>query len=515
MNDVVLKYLKEQGYNNISTDYYNYINTWDSWWRNEVDEFQKYHDQTGTERKMYTLGMAKRVSEDWSSIIYSERDEIVSEAKTKKQTEKNNEYLKKKFEDLGVYDDLPETFEKAMASGTEVAVIRVKHATIDKDKKLKVTERTKLDVIYVAANQIIPLKVEHGKIVDIAIVSEDIVDGKKEYYIEIHKLIYNKNLKKDVYYIYDTYLDDKGNKINKKDIAESYTLNSSIPLFSVMKPAIANPINENYNIVNGMGFSVFGNAEDQLKACDITYHNFVMDFYLGGKKVFYNKKIAKTKIKQLKDNKGNVKEEEIQVYPDDIMKQQWMTYGDEQMNLKEEPAVTEYNPKLRVEEDTAGINFALNMLSFKCGLGKGYYRFDRETGSIVTATQYHGDKQDLIKNANKHRKRADKFVQGIGKAILLLGRVLFKESVTEDCKISIIDKDGFMTDTETAKQEFRQDIAQGIRKAWEYRVKFLSEAEETAKAILADEDIENIDLEDDNKNVSNKRQKLQKSDKKE
>ena len=67
--------------------------------------------------------------------------------------------------------------------------------------------------------------------------------------------------------------------------------------------------------------------------------------------------------------------------------------------------------------------------------------------------------------------------------------MLFKEKVTEDCSVTITDKDGFMVDTETAKQEFRQDIAQGIRQAWEYRVKFLGETKEIAKAMVADEEI--------------------------
>ena len=111
----------------------------------------------------------------------------------------------------------------------------------------------------------------------------------------------------------------------------------------------------------------------------------------------------------------------------------------------------------------------------------------------VTATQYVGDRQDLIINANKHRKNVDEFVSGICKAILLLGRILFKEPVTEDCVVNITDKDGFMVDTETAKQEFRQDIAQGIRKPWEYRVKFLGEDKETAKAMVSDEEIKNIE----------------------
>ena len=94
MNNVILKYLRNKGYDTVSTDYYNFINIWEAWWKNQV-EFHKYHDQTGKERKMFSLGMAKRLAEDWSSILFTERDEIATEAKTKDQTEVNNKYLNK------------------------------------------------------------------------------------------------------------------------------------------------------------------------------------------------------------------------------------------------------------------------------------------------------------------------------------------------------------------------------------------------------------------------------------
>ena len=492
MNNVVLKYLKDKGYDTVSTDYYNYIELWESWWKNEVD-FHKYHDQTGKERKMFSLGMAKRLAEDWSSILFSERDEISTETKTAKQTKINNEYLNKQLKVLKVYKDLPIAIEKAVAMGTAGAIIRVKHAKVDKQGRLYADERTKLDIIYLEASQIVPLRIEHGVIIDVAIVSENTVKSKKEYYVELHQLKYDKKQGKEIYEISNNYLDENGNEINKEGIVKSYTINSSVPLFSIIKPAIANPIDIKYNNVNGMGFSVYGTAIDQLIACDITYNNFVMDFYLGGKKVFYNKKITKTKTRQIKDSNGNVREEEYEVYPDDVMKQQWATYGEEIENLKDNPVVTEYNPKLRVEEDKAGIQFALDMLSFKAGLGTKYYEFNGT--SVVTATQYVGDRQDLIVNANKHRKSVDDFVSGICKAILLLARVVLKENVTEDCTVTITDKDGFLVDTETAKQEFRKDIAQGIRKAWEYRVKFLGEDKETAKAMTANEEIANVNVE--------------------
>jgi len=490
MNNVVLKYLKEQGYGTVSTDYYKWIECWENWWKNEVD-FHKYHDQSGTQRKQYTLGMAKRVSEDWASILFTERDEITTQGRTQNQTKANNEYLAKQLKVLKVYQDLPIAIEKAMATGTAGAILRVNHVKKDKKNNLIADNRTRLDIIYVGAKQIIPLKVEHGKIVDVAIVSEDNIENKKQYYVEIHKLSYNNKLEKDIYYIENVYLDENGKEKEKEGIAKNYTTNSSVPLFSILKPAIANPLDTSYNNINGLGFSVYGTAIDQLKSCDITYNNFVMDFYLGGKKVFYNKKIVNTKTVQIKDIDGNIKEEQIELYPDDITKQQWKTYGDEMSNLQEEPALTEYNPELRVEEDKEGIQFALNMLSFKCGLGTKYYEFNGS--SVVTATQYVGDRQDLIVNANKHRKNVDEFVSGICKAILLLGRILFKENVTEECTVIVTDKDGFMVDTETAKQEFRQDIAQGIRQAWEYRVKFFGEDEDTAKAMVKDEEIEDIE----------------------
>ena len=488
MNEVILKYLKKQGYKNVSTNYYNWIDLWEKWWRDEVD-FHKYRDDSGTERKMYTLGMAKRLAEDWSSILFTERDEIVTEASNEEQTKKNNEYLAEQLKVLKVYKDLPTAIEKAMATGTAGAIIRIKHAKVDKQGNLFADKRTKQDIIYMSANQIIPLRVEHGEIIDVAFVSEDTIEDKREYYIEIHKLTYKEKLEQDVYQISNTYIDENGEEILKKDIAKSYNINSNIPLFSILKPAIANPINENYNVINGLGFSVYGTAIPQLKVCDITYHNFAMDFYLGGKKVLYNKKIVDTKT--ITDENG--KERQVAIYPDDLTRQQWKTYGSEMENLKTEPAIKEYNPDLRVEEDTAGIQFALNVLAFKSGLGTGYYKFDSGRGTVITATQYVGDRQDLIANANKHRKNVDEFVCGIGKAILLLGRILFKKPVTEDCIVKITDKDGFMVDTETAKQEFRQDIAQGIRQAWEYRVKFFGEDEEKAKKMVADEEIENIE----------------------
>ena len=225
MNNVILKYLRNKGYDTVSTDYYNFINIWEAWWKNQV-EFHKYHDQTGKERKMFSLGMAKRLAEDWSSILFTERDEIATEAKTKEQTEVNNKYLNEQLKILKVYKDLPIAIEKAMAMGTAGATIRVRHAKVDKQGKLFADERTKLDVIYLEASQIVPLKVEHGVVIDVAFVSENIVEDKKEYYVELHQLKYDEKQKKEIYKI-------SNNEENKTVLTNSLILDKSFILDTI------------------------------------------------------------------------------------------------------------------------------------------------------------------------------------------------------------------------------------------------------------------------------------------
>ena len=75
-NNVVIKYLASLGYS-INTSYYSYVKLWKEWYQNFVPKFHEYYDQNGDKQELFRLGMAKRSCEDWSSILYSERDNIV------------------------------------------------------------------------------------------------------------------------------------------------------------------------------------------------------------------------------------------------------------------------------------------------------------------------------------------------------------------------------------------------------------------------------------------------------
>lgn len=491
-NNVVIKYLKKLKYEP-DTSYYPYIALWKEWYENYVPEFHKYYDQYGEKREIYKLGMAKRVCEDWSSILYSERDSIVCE------NENNSRYLEEELNKLKFNDVIPQNIETAFWSGTVGTILRVKNASIESvggKSQLTANEKTKYSLVSVNASQIVPLRVEDGKIIDVAFVSSTKIEDKIAYYIEIHEL------KENGYVIKNKYIDEDGNeKSNEKVLSEFYTY-SNIPLFSILSPRVVSNIEDN----NGLGLSIYANAIDQLKGCDIAYNNFVQDYYLGGKKIFYNKKLVRYEMKTYKNKKGEAVTVEIPIFPDDLMKQQWQVVGDPDENPSADSLITEYNPELREQENENGNNFALGLLAFKCGLGKSYYKFQSD-GSIVTATQAILDNQDLVGNAKKHRSAVNDYTIGIVRAILLLGRILFKvNGLDENDEINLVDKDGFMVSEEDLKEQYMQEIAAGLRSKVSYLVKFNGMTEEQALKELQyirteDTNAPNIEDEEDDTEV--------------
>lgn len=472
MNETILKYLRSKGYNP-DESYYSRIKEWIEIWKGKTDWHKYYvvYEGKAEKKEMYSLGMAKRVSEDWSSICWTEKDTVTT-------TKKNQKILDSVLTKMQFNKRLPSSIEKSAYSGTCGAILRPKNFKKVGDR-LILSSFSKLDLIFLNASQIVPLRVESGNVVDCAFISEEKKSKKKIYYIEIHELIIQKNQNNEEvenYRIRNIYINEKGEEITKKGVIKEYYINSDISLFSLLRPPIDNPISEN----NGLGFSVYGGAIDQLKSCDINYHNFVMDFYLGGKKVFYNKRLTGI------DENGN------EVSPDDLSKQQFQIVGDPNLNIADNSLIHEHNPDLRVEDNTNGLQFSLDLLSFKCMLGTKFYQFDTSSRE-VTKAEYLGGKQDLVKNAKKYRSNVDEFIINICRGILLLRRILFNNKVNENDKIEVANTDGFLVSEEELKQQYLEEIAAGLRQPWEYRVKFFGEDEETARAMIEDKQLDKKD----------------------
>jgi len=465
-NNIVIKYLKTLGFNP-QTSYYGNVSYWKEWYENDVKKFHEYHDEEGTKREIYRLGMAKRGCEDWSSILFTEKDQMTCDDKT------NQEYLDDVLssDKLNFEGVIPQSIESAFWSGTLATIVRIENA-IKKGNNLVADDKTKLSLVNVTAEKIIPLKIVDGKIIDVAFVSKTVIESDDVYYIEIHEL------KENGYHISNIYINEKGEPKKNPNVLDSYDTYSNIPLFSLLKPNIVNNIENS----NGLGLSVYANATDQLKGCDISYNNFIMDIYLGGKKVFYNKSLVKYDVRTITDNEGNTVRQEIPIYPDDLTRQQFKVLDGDLSNTNEDTLIHEYNPDLRGEENEKIVNFALNLYSFKLGLGKGYYKF--ENGTVVTATQYLGENKDLVGNAKKHRRALNDYTVGIAKAILLLGRILFKKGTDENDTIQLTNKDGFLVSDEELQDQYRQDFQAGLMSKLTYLMKARGMTKEQAQAEL-------------------------------
>jgi A118 family predicted phage portal protein len=462
MKDIVIKYLNSKGYI-INKDYYNIIDILKDWYNDDVSNHTTYRDSFGIERRLNTLGLAKTICEDYASLIYAETDEIKSDI------ENQNEHIKQMIDNYNFNEIIPNAIEKSCWSGTVASIIKLENILLQNGKFIASNE-SKKKLVIVDAQNIIPLKIENNEIIDCAFVFETIKDNKKLVYIETHIL------KGESYEITNIYLDIKtGKEVIVEGIIPSFVINTKTPLFSILKTPKNNPVEDN----NGLGFSIFGNALIQLKGCDIAFNNFIKDFELGGKKIIYNKKLITYKTVTYSD--GTTKQ--VPKYPDDIAKQQFMLVGDE-LDGDSKELIHEYNPSLRVEENIKGIQTSLDLLSFKCGLGKNFYSFEKNGITKKTATEYSGEKQDLIRNCKKFRNNLTKFISNTIKANLFLDRVVFNEKVTEECEIMIDNKDGFLVDDEAVKESARKDLALGVISKVEYRMIVFKETEEVATEMI-------------------------------
>ena len=80
--------LKELGYATVSESFYAKIQEWKSWHEGDVKGFHQYRIRNGekiVKCKRYTLGMGKKVPEDWANMLMNERVEMTVDGDKEQQ----------------------------------------------------------------------------------------------------------------------------------------------------------------------------------------------------------------------------------------------------------------------------------------------------------------------------------------------------------------------------------------------------------------------------------------------
>lgn len=479
MNKVIEFLQKNFGYSDLTIDYYQKINEWIDEWRGK-SSWLDVKTIDGKTYPMYSLGMAKRSSEDLSSIITSEPFTI--------KASKNNEILQKDIEKVKLFEKLPKAIEIMAYTGTVGTVIRIKNVEVVGENEkayLRKTNKTKKEIINIKASQILPLTWENDELIDVAFTSDltKMIGGKQKKitYIEIHQL------KEKGYQITNVYLDaENGKPIEIEGVIPTYNTLSQVPLFAINKIPKTNIYENNM----GLGMALFGDSQDQLQMLDLVYNNFGQDFKLGQKIMVINKKLTRIEQEEYTDKDGNLKIRQKVLYPTDLQKQQFMEITDGLMgDTTNAPYIYEYNPDLRVGDNKEGIQFALDNFAFKIGFGTHYYSF--ENGSLTTATEAVLSRQDFVVNGNKIRKTTNEYLKAICKALLLSEKMLGNSNIDETQEIEIAEVDGFLQDEETMRQKLREDAMAGYISKKRYLMKAYNMTEEEAIAEL--EEIDNED----------------------
>ena len=461
--NLAVDYLNKKYSASMSTEYYEKIKVWRMWWENYVKDVHTYRelgvDNAPRQRELYRLGMAKRITEDWAALLLNEKTAITCDDKP------SGEWLNNvALEDNNFWSEANELLEKAFAFGTGAFIARADGAKINESGKIIKDKECKAAIEYVDALSIIPLSVEKSKITEVAFVSEFTRRGKECVYLETHTKEEDGN-----YQIENEYFEVSGGTMKKTELPEGIApiihTGSPHPWFALVYPNITCNIRE----CNGLGMSVYANAIDNLKAVDIAFNNFVKDFKLGGKKVFYNKDMLLT------NSEGKT------ITPDDVVQQLFQQVGDG-MEFDAKQMVQEFNPSLRVTENKDGVQAQLDYLSFKCGMGTKRYQFTQS--GIKTATEYSGERQELVQHAQRHATVIKSALKTLCAALLYIGKEFCGENVKPEAVIEINCEDGFVIDNETAKENDRMDIRDGIMQPWEYRVKWYGETPEEAKAAI-------------------------------
>lgn len=472
-----IKYLNKAKHWQIQGGYYAHIEEWKNWWQGWYEPFHLIREQkvdgSLCGRKMYRMKMPKRACEDWASLLLNDKTTVTVEDTASSQwlLGEDQEQTGGQLGRMEFWPNANALVELAFRSGTGAFVLGAENLTVQNGKAVPSPD-AEMTLDYLPAECILPITVRHGKIIDVAFASEVIADGKSCIYLQTHRL------QKDGYHIQNEYFTSNSESSEEADyqpaplpagMASSFVTGSATPWFAIFSPNIVKTFPEG----PGLGMSIFAEALDQAKQCDLAFDNYCRDIFLGGKKVIYTRNL----LKQWIDEKGDV-----HYSAPDMMRQQLFICPEGGNDPDRTPEWHEYNPDLRVEANGQAVQDALDYFSFKVGLGTHHYQFD--SGNVGTATQYNGDRQDMVQHANRHQIRIEAALLQLFRSMLWMGKTLLGAAVDPETLITINFDDSYITDSQTRRAQDKDDALSGFIPKYRYNMEWRGMSETEAKAAV-------------------------------
>lgn len=452
--------LKDLGYQTVSPEWYDRIADWDSWYKGDVENFHHYEVWNGQQKvdcHRYTLGMAKKVCEDWANLLMNEKVKITLEG------EAEQEFVDKVFEDNDFEINANELQEKGAARGTYAIIPRIVGGRVDKDGNI--LDGGSIALEYVTAEHIYPLTWSGRKITECAFGAVIHDEEKKYAYLQLHVKENGLYVIRNLFYR-ATDGEVGGEPVSASEVKGYESVPPAVhtgsdkPQFVIGRYNIANNIADG----NPMGIAVYANAIDPLKGVDIAYDSYINEFVLGKKRVMVKPEATKLINGEMAFDPNDLA---YYVLPED---------------MNDGTIITPIDMSLRTAEHTQGLQDNLNVLSAKCGFGENHYRFDN--GNISTATQIISENGTLFRTIKKHEIILEKVLVNLCRILLRMGNTYMNAGLDEDVEISVDFDDSIIIDKATEEEKWYRMLAAGLMRPEEARALLMNEDEETAKAAL-------------------------------
>ena len=461
MSNAVIIKLNELGYTTIPDSFYSKVYEWKSWYQGDVKGFHNYTVQNGERQvkcRRYSLGMGKKLCEDWANLLMNEKVQITLEG------QKEQDFIDLVLTENNFTVKANEMQEMKSALGTVAYVPRVIGQEISESGDIVPGNASGIVLDYVTIENIYPLSWQNGYISECAF-SSDVTRGGKDYlYLQIHRRENNGNyvIENRIYRYDNEQLADE-QLVNVKgfeNIPPVVHTGSDKRQFVIDRPNIAN----NVNYLLPTGIAIYANAIDVLQGVDIAYDSYVNEFKLGKKRI-----MVKPSAAQYLDGTPAFDPDDVVFYvmPEDT---------------EDGAVVTPIDMTLRTAEHNTGIQDQLNILSSKCGFGETYYRFDG--GSVATATQVISENSTMFRTIKKMEIVLEQALVELCRILLRLGNTAMNAGLNENVEISIDFDDSIIEDKQTDFSRDMQLLSAGIMNDWEFRMKWMNEDEATAKAAL-------------------------------
>lgn len=467
----------------IPSTYYHEVSKWEDWYKGYVESFHKLtinNNAVITTRNRASLKFGYKLCSDWGSLLLSEDVKIsIDDGSKCSGANKSSIFIQgTDGNDGGVlgstkfWSKIHTSVQEMFGLGTMAIIPNLLGIEVSENGDIIRADNGSIDLVYTNAKYMLPISGSNGVIRECAFAYPIIQNNKRYLMIQAHML------EADGYVIYNTVLDGE-NDVGTlfPNLCPKIKLPRFSPIFVTASPALSNTVDFN----SLLGMSILENNIDALKALDITYDSFSSAFVTGQTLIFMPSDlygVDETTGKPISPQDG--RQSYMQIVDRDFV-------GGTETTIKDK--VWSFSPELRVDDHDKAIQRHLDTISLLSGLGPKYYQ---SNGSVIsTATQFVGERNELVRNIHKHSAILEDMIRDLVLNLLWLAKNVLKKNVSDTCKVTVNLSDGVIEDDNTARANDKADMALGIMSRLEYRMKWYNETEEVArqKIKMTDDDI--------------------------